>query len=99
MDIIKTQEAGRAILAVSGRLDTVTAPRLEAVSLECLSDGSALVMDFKDLVYVSSAGLRVLLSTHKKTLDRGGLVLRNVHDEILELLDMTGFIDVLTIER
>ena len=89
----------QSVLAVSGRLDTVTAPQLEACCQECLSEGGSLVMDFKNLVYVSSAGLRVLLSTHKKTLDKGGLILRNVNGDIAEILDITGFIDILTIER
>ena len=87
-------------LAVIGRLDTTTAPQLEAVISEQTEGISALVIDMIKLEYISSAGLRVLLAAHKKMAKAGGsFKLLNVNDDIMEVLDMTGFSDMLTIEN
>ncbi|MBO7689719.1 MAG: STAS domain-containing protein [Clostridia bacterium] len=83
-------------LALEGRLDTVTAPQLQAAIDEQFEDVTDVVMDLKDLAYISSAGLRVLLTVRKGL--TGDLVLRNVDPSVLEVLEITGFVDILTIE-
>ena len=98
MDIEKTKTGTELTLALDGRLDTATAPRLEA-ELGELSGVGRLVIDMGRLVYVSSAGLRVLLKA-QKTLTRagGGMVLRNVSQDIRDIFEVTGFDEILTIE-
>lgn len=85
-------------VALSGRLDTTTAPQLEAFLKDNLPNASAVIFDFAQLEYISSAGLRVLLSTQKIMNKQGRMVLRNVNEEINEIFDITGFSDILTIE-
>ena len=99
MKITKTIESDKTILTVDGRLDTTTAPELAAAIAE-LDDGvKTLVLDFKDLEYVSSAGLRVILSTHKKLDAEGGkLVVAHPNDMIQSIFALTGFIEILNIE-
>ena len=81
-----------------GRLDTTTAPALEKTLSEDLADAANLVLDLKNLEYVSSAGLRVFLSAQKRMMKAGSLKLVNVNDDIMEIFEITGFIDILTIE-
>ena len=90
--------SGNGILnvALDGRLDTVTAPELEKFLDETHDGKSLIVMDCKKLLYISSAGLRVLLSTQKKT--KGALKLVSVCEDVMEVLEMTGFADILVIE-
>ena len=98
MLIEKTIENGKAVLALDGRLDTLTSPDLDE-ALEALpGDVEELVMDFGKLTYVSSAGLRVLLRAHKKMMAKGGFKLINVNDTVKEIFDVTGFSEILTIE-
>ena len=85
-------------LAIVGRLDTLTAPALDKVVSEECDGASGVIMDMKELEYISSAGLRVLLGTHKKMLKAGFLRLINVGESVMEVLDMTGFSDILEIE-
>ena len=94
IDFIK--EEGKLTVLLDGRLDTTTAPQLESFIAENLSNQTELVIDCEKLNYVSSAGLRVLLSTHKKT--NGALKLIKVCEIVMEVFDITGFTDVLTIE-
>ena len=98
LNISKTQEGGRLTVALSGRLDTVTSPELEKSLQESLPGAEELVLDFEGLDYVSSAGLRVLLSTQKIMSRRGGMTLRHVNEIIAEVFEVTGFADILTIE-
>lgn len=98
MKINKTADKNVLCLKIAGRLDTVTAPELEAVINSELEEISELYFDFKELEYVSSAGLRVLLSAQKQMNKKGSMVLRNVNDDIMEVFDITGFSDILTIE-
>lgn len=98
MTIEMKKNAGETVLEVSGRLDTTTAPALDKVIQEDLGDTTALVLDLKELEYISSAGLRVVLSAQKKMQKIGSMKLINVCEEVLEVLDMTGFADILTIE-
>ena len=91
-------EGKELLLKVSGRLDTTTAPDMEECIRENLKDTEKLVMDFEELEYISSAGLRVLLSAQKIMNKQGEMVLKNVPDSIQEIFDITGFTDILTIE-
>lgn len=98
MDIIKKQDGGALSLALVGRLDTTTAPQLEAELKENLTGVTELCFDFEKLEYVSSAGLRVLLAAQKAMNKQGKMVIRNVCDEIQEVFEITGFSDILTVE-
>ena len=83
---------------VEGRLDVSTSPELRKKIAEISEAVTRLVMDFRDVTYVSSAGLRVLLAAHKAMKPKGGLKIRNVNEIVLEVFDVTGFADILTIE-
>ena len=97
MKIEKNIENGMACYALEGRLDTTTAPDLEN-ELKADMDGiTELTMDFSKLDYISSAGLRVLLSAHKVMSKKGGMKVTNVNDIVNEVFDVTGFSDILTI--
>lgn len=85
-------------VALSGRLDTTTAPQLEAFLKENLSGAATVIFDFENLEYISSAGLRVLLSTQKIMNRQGKMILHNVNSEINEIFEITGFSDILTVE-
>lgn len=98
LNIIKTVEDGKAEVALEGRLDTVTAPELEQALSESLPELSELTLDFEKLDYISSAGLRVLLSAQKAMNKQGEMKLRNVGETIMEIFEVTGFSDILTIE-
>ena len=96
---IKTNlEEERLTVALEGRLDTTTAPELESCLQESISDVKELVMDFEKLDYISSAGLRVLLSAHKVMSTKGGMTIKNVNEIVQEVFEVTGFSDILTIE-
>lgn len=98
MKIDKVLNDTELILTLSGRLDTTTAPELEA-ELKASMDGVAsLVIDFAALEYISSAGLRVLLSAQKIMNKQGKLVIRHANETILEVFEVTGFTDILTLE-
>lgn len=98
MTIEKKANGSKLILAVEGRLDTTTAPQLEGEIKASLAGVTELVLDFAGLEYLSSAGLRVILGAQKAMNRQGGMVVRNVNDTIMEIFDITGFSDILTIE-
>lgn len=98
MKINETRNGAELTVALEGRLDTTTAPELEAALKEALDGVSALTFDFAALEYVSSAGLRVLLSTQKLMNKQGSMKLIHVSDVIMEIFEVTGFTDILTIE-
>ena len=98
LNINKSIDGGKAVFCLEGRLDTVTSPELEASLKESLDSVSELVMDFDKLEYISSAGLRVLLSALKVMSKKGGMKLVHVHEIIMEIFEVTGFVDILTIE-
>ena len=83
---------------IVGRLDTITAPELDKTINEDIADVKNLVLNFKGLEYISSAGLRVLLGAQKKMQKVGTMKLVNVCEEVMEVFEMTGFSDILTIE-
>ncbi len=85
-------------IALQGRLDTTTSPDLEAELKKSLDGVDNLVMDFSKLEYISSAGLRVLLSAHKIMATKGGMKIINVNEIVHEVFDVTGFVDILNIE-
>ena len=98
MTIQKTLNGGTLSVALEGRLDTTTAPQLEA-ELKASMDGiTELELDFEKLEYLSSAGLRVLLAAQKVMNKQGKMVIRHVNETIQEVFEITGFIDILTIE-
>lgn len=98
MKITKKQNASSLEIALEGRLDTTTAPELERAMKESLDGVSELTLDFEKLEYISSAGLRVLLSAQKKMSRQGGMKLVHVGEIIMEVFEVTGFTDILTIE-
>ena len=98
LDIKKKQDGSKLEFALEGRLDTITAPQLEEEVKASIDGITELVFDFNGLAYVSSAGLRVLLSAQKTMNEKGSMVVKNVSDEIQEIFDVTGFSDILTIE-
>ena len=85
-------------IEVTGRLDTLTAPALEKTINEEIGDARNLILDIEGVSYISSAGLRVLLSTQKKMQKIGSLKVKNVCPEVMEVFEMTGFADILDIE-
>ena len=98
MTITKTANESALTLALEGRLDTTTAPQLEAEVNDSIEGVTNLVMDFEKLEYISSAGLRVLLAAQKIMNKQGEMKLIHVCDDIKEVFDITGFADILTIE-
>ena len=98
MDIIKNSEGSKLTVALVGRLDTTTSPQLEAELRQSVDGLTELVLDLKDLDYISSAGLRVLLSAQKVMNRQGQMIIRNVKPEIMDIFDVTGFVDILNIE-
>lgn len=99
MEIEQTKDGNTLTLKLLGRLDTTTAPLLEDTMNNSLKDVEKLVLDFKQLEYVSSAGLRVLLNAQKTMNKQGAMVLKNVCPDVNEVLEITGFSDILTIEK
>lgn len=98
LNITKNQNGDTLTVSLEGRLDTTTAPELESELKQSLDSVNALVIDMAQLAYISSAGLRVLLSSQKIMGKKGGMVVRNVNAEIMDIFDVTGFVDILTIE-
>lgn len=98
MEIVKNQSQDQLTVAVSGRLDTSTAPQLSEALGE-LENVTNLVFDFEGLEYVSSAGLRVLLSAQKTMNTKGKMTLTHVNDSIMEVFEITGFSDIFTVEK
>lgn len=97
MNIIKTNEGEVLNIALEGRLDTVTAPQLESELNQSLSGVTELNMDFSNLEYLSSAGLRVILSAQKIMNKQGKMKISHVNETIMEVFEVTGFVDILTI--
>ena len=99
MDISKTQNGGRTIFSLSGRLDTHTAPKLQEVLMPELDGEKQVRLDFTKVAYVSSAGLRVLLMGEKTAKAKGARqTLTGVSEGVMEVFNMTGFSDILNIE-
>ena len=98
MSINKTRAGEELTVALEGRLDTITAPELDEVIKTELSGIKRLLFDFSKLEYISSAGLRVLLTAQKTMSKQGSMVVKNVSEEVFEILEVTGFSNILTVE-
>ena len=98
MTINRKQNGTALEIALEGRLDTMTAPELEAELNKSMSSADSLTLDFSKLDYISSAGLRVLLTAHKTMAAKNGLKITNVNEVVQEVFEVTGFADILTIE-
>ncbi len=98
LDVTKTIDGEKAVFALNGRLDTNTAPGFEKELRESLQGVTGLTVDCEKLEYISSAGLRVLLSAQKVMNRQGEMKVTKVSDNIMEIFDVTGFSDILTIE-
>ena len=98
LNIEKKTENGALTVVLEGRLDTTTAPELETELMGVIDDVAALTLDFEKLDYISSAGLRVLLSAQKRMNTKGEMKLTHVNETIMEIFEVTGFSDILTIE-
>ena len=98
MNVNKIENGEQLIVEIEGRVDTTTAPALEAEIKGSLEGKTDVVLDFKNVEYISSAGLRVLLSTQKIMNRQGSMKVINVNEDIMEIFEVTGFSDILTIE-
>ena len=98
MTIEKKLNGTEMTVTIVGRLDTTTAPQLEAEFKQNINGVEKLVLDFAALEYLSSAGLRVLLAAQKVMNKQGEMIIKNVNETINEIFEVTGFIDILTIE-
>lgn len=98
MNIDKINEGTTLTIKLGGRLDTVTAPQLEAELKKGIGGIETLIFDFADLEYLSSAGLRVLLSAQKVMNKQGAMKIKNVNETIMDIFEVTGFSEILTIE-
>ena len=98
LNITKSIENGKATIALEGRLDTVTSSDLEGALKEIFPEIQQLTLDFEKLDYISSAGLRALLSAQKTMAKQDGMKLIHVNETIMEIFEVTGFSDILTIE-
>ena len=99
LDIRKEMNGSELFIALEGKLDTVTAPELEKEMKESIESADKLVWDLKKLEYISSAGLRVLLSAQKIMNRKGDMVVKDPSEEVMEIFEVTGFSDILTISR
>lgn len=97
MTINKAMNGTELTVSLAGRLDTSTAPQLEAELKTNLSDLESLILDLADLEYLSSAGLRVILFAQKTMNKQGKMIVKNANETILDIFDMTGFSDILTL--
>lgn len=95
----KEQREGKWHYHLEGRLDTSTTPLLEKELSATIQETDHLILNFKNLEYVSSSGLRLLLNLHKKLMEKGSLRIRYVNKEIMEVLEMTGFLNFLVVEE
>lgn len=98
MNFEMQNENGVLTVYLKGKLDTITAPQVEKDMAEDVAAARQLVLDMKDLKYMSSAGLRMILRLHKTMMDKDGLIVRNVNESIMEIFDMTGFTSILHID-
>ena len=100
MDVTKKQNGSELLLELSGSIDSGTSPELNAVIEQSLKGINSLILDFKKIDYISSAGLRVLLATFKTLSGRGGnMIIRHPNQNVMDIFTMTGFDNILTIEQ
>lgn len=99
MEIKKLENGQELTISLEGELNTITAPQLEEVISSSLKGITSLIFDFQGLNYLSSAGLRVLLVASKIMNKQGKMVIKNVNEEIIDIFEMTGFINILNVEN
>ena len=99
MTIEKKLDGSVLDIALQGRLDTTTSPQLENELKTALDGVTELIFDLAGLEYISSAGLRVLLSAQKTMNKQGSMTIRNVNSDVMDVFDVTGFVDILNIEN
>ena len=99
MNVVKTQNGSELLMEIEGGIDTTTAPELNEILNNSLDNIDSLILDFKKVDYISSAGLRVLLVTFKYMSKKGGMVIRHVNENVMDIFQMTGFVNILTIEN
>ena len=99
MNIVKIPDGEKMILKIEGKLDTNTAPELEAVLQEVFNETKDLILDFASLDYISSAGLRVLLVAQKTMNTKGKMTIKNANESLIDIFEVTGFIDILNVEQ
>jgi anti-sigma B factor antagonist len=99
MNIVKNQSGDQLTIALEGRLDTTTSPKLESELSGVLDGISELLFDMDKLEYISSAGLRVLLAAQKNMAKHGNMEICNVKPEIMEIFEVTGFVDIMNIRE
>ncbi len=99
MTIDQKQNGTSLEVILEGKLDTTTAPELEAALNHALEGVKELTLDLGNLSYISSAGLRILLSTQKKMNKQGTMIVKNPNEEVMEIFEVTGFNEILTIEK
>ena len=98
MDIEKQKDGKKLDIKLEGRLDSKTAPELKETLEDSLDDVEELTFDLSELIYISSAGLRIILSAQKTMDKQGSMKVTNVQDIVMEVFESTGFVDILTIE-
>lgn len=98
MNIISARDGTTLTVSLEGRLDTVSAPRLESVLRDAYEETELLVFDLGRLTHISSAGLRILLSARKAMEQRGRMVIRRVRPEVMKIFEVIGFVNILNIE-
>lgn len=98
MNINTQKQDTQLIIQLEGRLDTTSAPELLEELNKSLTGITSLIIDFKDLEYISSAGLRVILVAQQQMSEQGKMVVKNVNENIMEIFELTGFVEILTIE-
>ena len=98
MNVTKTLENGILTVLLDGKMDTGTTPQVAEKIEADIENADKIILDMKELKYISSAGLRLLLSLHKKMSAKGGMVVKNVNETNMEIFDFTGFADILNIE-
>ena len=98
LNITKNANGAELVVSLEGRLDTTTAPQLESDIKSSVDGISDLILDFTNLEYISSAGLRVLLASHKIMAKQGSMVVKNASEDVKEIFDVTGFSNILNIE-
>lgn len=98
LNVHKEGQGDKLLVRLEGRLDSNTAPSLKDDLISSIEDVHELTLDFDELDYVSSAGLSVILSAQKRMLRQGSMTVKNVNEQIMEVFELTGFADILTIE-
>ena len=99
MNVIKKQDGSELLVEIEGSIDSTTAPELNDALTESLGGVKSLILDFKKVDYISSAGLRVLLVTYRTVSNGGTMVVRNANANVMDIFTMTGFDNILTIEN